>query len=124
MRNLHLDDSGMEMRFWRRARDVFQQTNKHVAGLVRLNDGVYPAARGAIANVSLLFVTLFHIGAQLLQFFGRRFLVPSVARLGEDGKYRVRRLRGAHHCITSSGPRNDESRIVRLPAHGIVSGTE
>src|SRR5205823_4865222 len=56
---LNLNDPCVEMRFRHRARDVFQKADQHVARFVRLNDGVHPAASGAVTNIGLLFVTLF-----------------------------------------------------------------
>src|SRR5436190_23091323 len=118
---LNLDDSGVEMRFWHWARNVFQETNEHVTRFVRLNDGIYPAARSAVANVGLLFVILFHLRPKFLEFLGRRFLVAALLRPRENREDRVRRLRSAHHCITRIRPGHDKSRIVCLAAHCVVA---
>ncbi len=88
---------------------------------MRLNDSVHPAARGAVANIGLLFVTLFHLRAKFLQFLRRRFFVAPFVRPGENREYRVRRLRGAHHRITRIRPGNDKSRIIRLAAHRVIA---
>src|SRR6476620_11154006 len=97
---LSLNDSGVETRFWHWTRNVIQKTNEYVTRFVRLNDSVYPPARGAVANIGLLFVTLFHLRAKVLQFLRRRFFVAALVRLGENREYSVRRLRGAHDCIS------------------------
>src|SRR6478609_5342368 len=96
---LSLNDSGVETRFRHWTRNVVQKTNQHVTRFVRLNDSVHPAARGAVADIRLLFVILFHLGAKFLQFLRRRFFVASFVCLSENREYSVRRLRSAHHRI-------------------------
>src|SRR4029077_1467014 len=91
---LSLNDSGVETRFRHWARDVVQKTNQHVTRFVRLNDSVHPAARGAVADIGLLFVILFHFGAKFLQFLRRRFLVAVFVCPSENREYSVGRLRG------------------------------
>ena len=59
-RPLDLHHAGVETRFRHWARDVLQQPNQNIARLVRLNDRVDPAARGAVANVGLFFVAFLH----------------------------------------------------------------
>src|SRR3954471_1047580 len=118
---LNLDDSGMEVRFWHWARNVLQEMNEHVTCFVRLNNSIYPAARGAIANVGLLFVTLFHLRPKILQFLGRRFFVAVLARPGKNREHCVRRLRCAHYRITRIRPRDDKSWIIRFAAHCVIA---
>src|SRR6266481_3109396 len=121
---LRLDDSGVEMRFRHWTRNVVQKTNQYVARFVRLNDSVHPAARGAVADIGLLFVTLFHLRAEFLQFLRRRFFVAALMRLGENREHRVRRLRSAHHRISPVRPGNDKSRVIGLAAHCIIASAK
>jgi hypothetical protein len=57
---LNLHYSGVESPFCWRAGDIAKKANKDVARFVRLDDGIDPAARGAVTNVGLLFVTGFY----------------------------------------------------------------
>src|SRR6266480_1951319 len=118
--DLNLNHAGVEMRFRHRAGNVLKQADQDVAGLVRLNDGVDPAACGSVANVGLFLVILFYLGTKLLEFVGRCFLVATITSAGEDRKHRIRCLRGAHHGVTRVWPRHDKSRVVCFAAHGII----
>src|SRR6476619_5745684 len=110
MTNLSLNDSGVETRFRHLTRNVIQKTNQYVTRFVRLNDSVHPPARGAVADIGLFFVTLFHLRAKVLQVLGRRFFVAALVRSGENREYSVRRLSGTHDCISRVRPGNDKSR--------------
>src|ERR1041384_5040231 len=105
MSNLNLDDPGMKMRVRHGTRNVLEQLNQQVARFVRLNDRVDPAAGGAIANISLLFVALFHFLAKLLELFLRCFFVSALPRFSENGEHCIGCLRGAHHGVARSEER-------------------
>src|SRR6266567_2267310 len=89
--DLNLDDAGVKSRMRHWARDVLQQLHEHVARLMRLNDGIDPPARGAVANISLFFVILFHFLAQIVEFFVRRLLIAAIPRPRENSKDSVGR---------------------------------
>ena len=63
--------------------------NEHIARLVRLNDRVDPAARRAITNVGLFFVSFLHLRPQLFQFFGRGFFVAAIPRARQNAENTV-----------------------------------
>src|SRR4029434_2219596 len=118
---LDLNDSSVEMRLWHWSRYVLQQTNQNIAGLVRLNNRIHPAARGAVANIGLLFITLLHFYAELFQFFVCCLLVTSLPRASENRKHGIRRLGGPHDCVACSGPGNDDPWLICLAAHRIIA---
>ena len=60
MKLLNLHYSSVESPFRGRAANVAKELNKDIARFVRLDDGIDPAARGAVTNISLFFVTRFH----------------------------------------------------------------
>src|SRR5262249_11955517 len=110
----------MKSSFGSRPRDVLQQTNQNVAGFVGLNNRIYPTACGAVADISLLFVTLLHFHSELFQFFVSRLLVASLASASENRKHSIRRLSRTHHRVARSRPGNDKPRIICLAAHRVI----
>src|SRR2546430_5101894 len=58
-----LNHAGVETPFRGRAANVPKKIHEDVARLMRLDNGIDPATRGAITNVGLLFVTCLYFGA-------------------------------------------------------------
>src|SRR5690606_19617473 len=69
-RRLYLQHAGMEAPGGPFAADHLKAFDENVAGGVGGDDGVYPAAGGAIADVGLLFVALVNLGAECFQLRG------------------------------------------------------
>src|SRR5206468_8092665 len=107
----NLDDASVEMPLWRGSGDVLQQTNQNIAGLVRLNNRIHPAARRAVPDVGLFFVTLLHFYAELFQFFVYGLFVTSLPCAGENRKNSIRCLGRAHHGVARSWPGDNKTRV-------------
>jgi hypothetical protein len=60
---LNLHYSGMEATFCGRSRDIAKELNEDLARFVRLDNGIDPAARCAVTNIGLFFVTRFYFRA-------------------------------------------------------------
>ena len=91
---------------------------------MRLNDGIDPTARRAIADIGLLFVILLHFGAKLFKVFVRRLSVTALAGAGENREDGVGGLGSAHHGVTRVRPGDDKSWIIGLSTHRVVSSAE
>ncbi len=70
-RSLDLHNARVESCFRHRTRNILQQAGEDLARFVWLNDGIYPAARGAVTNIGLLFVIFLHCRAQFFELFRR-----------------------------------------------------
>src|SRR6266496_1049626 len=97
--------------------------DENIPCLVRLNNRIHPAARGAVANIGLLFVVLFDGRPKFFQFLRRRCFV-ALSRASKNREDGVGCLSGAHHGIASSWPSDNKTRIISLAAHRVVPGTE
>src|SRR3954451_21077807 len=112
------------MRFRHRARDVLKKECKDVARFMWLDDRVYPAASGAVADIGLFFVIRLNRCPQFLEVFRRRFLVATFRRASQHAENRVGSLGSTHHRVARVRPSKDEPWVVGLAAERVVAGTE
>src|SRR4029077_7419636 len=119
-----LNHAGVEAPFRGRSANITKKARKDVARLMRLDDGIDPATRGAITNVGLLFVTCLYFGAQFFEFPRRRFFVSAFFRAGENRKNSIAGLSRPHHGVACIWPGQDKTRIASLAAERVISGAK
>ena len=94
------------------------------ACLLGADDRVHPQPRGGVADVGLLLVARLHLVAQRGQFVGVGFLPGSLQRLHLDVEQRAGGLVAAHDGVLRRRPGEDEPRVERLAAQGVVARPE
>src|SRR5579863_3766438 len=122
--SLSLQYSGLKFFHFRIQRRCLQRPNQCLACLRRIYDRIDPKARSSIAGVGLMliggtdgFMQRFFIG--IGELFSLAFELFDL-----DFNERGRGGIAAHHGVARRGPRENESRVVSLAAHGIVAGAE
>src|SRR5581483_5566931 len=119
-----LQHSGFEFGKVRIERGGFEGQDQRFAGVGGINDGVHPQAGGGVARVGLVFVGGAH---GFVQFFLLLFIdlfAFALELLQLDFHERARGGIAAHHRITRGRPGKKETRVVRLPAHGVMARAE
>ena len=89
---------------------------------MRLDEAVYPAAGGGVADVSLLRVPRVHRGEDLLVGFGVDLFTLALAGFLLDHRQHAGGLVGAHDGALGVGPGEGDELVKGPPAHGVVAG--
>src|SRR5438552_18581189 len=108
---LNLNNTSMEHSFGFRPRDILQQANQNVTGLMRLNNRIHPATCRAVADTGLFLITLLHFHADLFQLYVRSLPVTSVPCVCDYPKRSSSRLGCSHYGVARSVPGKHKPRI-------------
>src|SRR5207248_4572322 len=119
-----LQDSHIELRHVGIQASGFESCNQNIASLQRIDDGIDPQARCAVARVGLFVVGSFYGFKELLLLFVAQLLASALELLDFDVHQRARGLSTAHHGIARRRPSENESWIVSFAAHCIVPCAE
>src|SRR5208282_5559663 len=117
-----LEHTCAELSYLRVERGGLEGPDECLARLCWVNDRVHPQARGRVTRIGLMLVSGAYGFVQCFLLFIAEFLSLALELLHLDLDQRASRRIAAHHRVRRRGPCEQEPRVIRLAAHGVMSG--